>query len=267
MGIPGSLGGFDAGLIEFGGVGELAEFLERLSAVKVGRAVVGVVCYYGLEFGDSGFEVAVVGVIEGQTVAGEGVLGILFEQGSQGVGACTHPSMVTGAGTLKEDMSEELQGRPVRDSISEMSEFALPNDANTLGTLFGGKVMSLVDLAGSLAAVRHARGPVVTASVDYMTFLHPIHIGQLVILRSQVNRVFRTSMEVGVKVFVEDLRSREVKHTSSAYLTFVAIDKAGNKVPITPAIPESDEELRRFEDAGERRRHRLEMKARTTNQA
>ena len=174
--------------------------------------------------------------------------------------------MVTGTGTLKEDMSEELQGRPVRDSISEMSEFALPNDANTLGTLFGGKVMSLVDLAGSLAAVRHARGPVVTASVDYMTFLHPIHIGQLVILRSQVNRVFRTSMEVGVKVFVEDLRSREVKHTSSAYLTFVAIDKAGNKVPIAPVIPESDEELRRFEDAGERRRHRLDMKARTTNQ-
>jgi len=126
--------------------------------------------------------------------------------------------------------------------------------------------MALVDLAGSLAAVRHARTPVVTASVDYMTFLHPIHIGQLVVLKSQVNRVFRTSMEVGVKVFVENLRTREVKHTSSAYLTFVAIDKEGNRVPIAPVIPETDDERRRYEDAGERRRHRLEMKARTTNQ-
>ena len=142
--------------------------------------------------------------------------------------------------------------------------FRSPNDANTLGTLFGGKVMALVDLAGSLAAVRHARSPIVTASVGYMTFLHPIHIGQLVILRSQVNRVFRTSMEVGVKVFVENLRTREVKHTSSAYLTFVAIDKEGNRVPIVPVIPETDEERRRFEDAGERRRQRLEMKARAT---
>ena len=161
-------------------------------------------------------------------------------------------------------MSEEIQGRPVRESMSEMSEFALPNDANALGTLFGGKVMALVDLAGSLAAVRHARGPVVTASVDYMTFLHPIHIGELVILRSQVNRVFRTSMEVGVKVFVENLRTRQVKHTSSAYLTFVAIDKEGARVPITPGIPETADEQRRFEDAGERRRQRLEMKARAS---
>ncbi len=159
-----------------------------------------------------------------------------------------------------------MMGRPVRESASEMSEFALPNDANMLGTLFGGKVMSLVDLAGSLAAVRHSRGPVVTASVDYMTFLHPIHIGQLVILKSQVNRVFRTSMEVGVKVFVENLRTREVKHTSSAYLTFVAIDKEGNRLPITPVIPETEAETRRFEDAGERRRQRLEMKARTKTQ-
>lgn len=266
MGVARPLGGFDAGAIQFGGVGESPQFLQGLPAMEIGRAVVGVVGDYSLEFSDRSFQVAVVGVIEGQTVAREGVLGVLFEQGSQGIGTCTHSSMVTGIGTLKEDMAEELQGRPVRDSISEMSEFALPNDANTLGTLFGGKVMSLVDLAGSLAAVRHARGPVVTASVDYMTFLHPIHIGQLVILRSQVNRVFRTSMEVGVKVFVEDLRSREVKHTSSAYLTFVAIDKAGNRVPIAPVVPESEEELRRFEDAGERRRQRLEMKARTTNQ-
>jgi len=85
-----------------------------------------------------------------------------------------------------------------------------------------------------------------------------------VILRSQVNRVFRTSMEVGVKVFVENLRTRQVKHTSSAYLTFVAIDKEGARVPITPGIPETADEQRRFEDAGERRRQRLEMKARAS---
>src|SRR2546425_3478793 len=112
----------------------------------------------------------------------------------------------------------------VRESVSEYSELALPNDANGLGNVLGGKVMHLVDLAAALAAVRHARCPVVTAAVDYMNFLHPVKIGQLILLRSSVNRVFRTSMEIGVKVFVEDLQTGAVRHTSSAYLTFVAID-------------------------------------------
>lgn len=157
--------------------------------------------------------------------------------------------------------NNSLPGRPVHESISEMSEHALPNDANALGNLFGGKVMSLVDLAGALAAMRHGRCPVVTASVDYMNFIHPVHIGQLVILRSSVNRVFRTSMEVGVRVTVENLLTGERKHTCSAYLTFVAVDRNGLKVMLPPVIPESDEELRRFEEAGERRRIRLEMRA------
>ena len=263
MVVAGAFRRVDPLAVEFRGIGKFAQFLKRLTAVEVCGAIVGVISDQRSEFGDGGFQVAVVGVVQRESVADEGVLGILFEQGSQGVGSCTHASMVA---TLRESMPEETQGRPVRESMSEMSEFALPNDANALGTLFGGKVMALVDLAGSLAAVRHARGPVVTASVDYMTFLHPIHIGQLVILRSQVNRVFRTSMEVGVKVFVENLRTREVKHTSSAYLTFVGIDKEGNRVPIVPVIPESEDERRRFEDAGERRRQRLEMKARTSTQ-
>jgi acyl-CoA hydrolase len=142
-----------------------------------------------------------------------------------------------------------------------MSEFALPNDANVLGTLFGGKVMAMVDLAASLAAARHARCPVVTASVDQMTFLYPIHIGQLVTLKSSVNRVFRTSMEVGVKVFIEDLRTREIKHTSSAYLTFVAVAPDGGKVPVIPVIPQTEAEQRRFDEAGQRRAARLAMKA------
>jgi acyl-CoA hydrolase len=153
-----------------------------------------------------------------------------------------------------------LQGRPVRESYSEYSELALPNDANSLGNLLGGKVMHLVDLAGAMAAMRHSRHIVVTASVDHMTFLHPVRMGQWVRLHSAVNRVFRTSMEVGVKVMVEDLIRAEIRHTSSAYLTFVAIDQAGNHVPVAPVIPESPDEIRRYEEAGKRREYRLTLK-------
>jgi acyl-CoA hydrolase len=153
-----------------------------------------------------------------------------------------------------------LEPRLVRESASEYSELALPTDANLFGFLLGGRVMHLVDLAGAMAAMRHARRPVVTASVDHMNFLHPIHIGQLVILRSSVNRAFRTSMEVGVKVLVEDLLTGERKHTCSAYLTFVAIDAEGNRIAVPPVIPETDEEKRRYEQAGRRRAYRLEMK-------
>jgi len=154
----------------------------------------------------------------------------------------------------------ESAGRFVRESISEYSEFALPTDANTLGNVLGGKVMHLVDLAAALAAVRHSRCAVVTASVDQMTFLHPVHIGQLIVLRSSVNRVFRTSMEVGVRVEVENLLTGHIKHTSSAYLTFVAIDKDGRRVAIPPVIPETDDEERRFAEAEERRSYRLAMR-------
>ena len=160
-------------------------------------------------------------------------------------------------------MPEEitLPARPVRESISEYTEIALASDANPLGNLLGGRVMHLVDLAGAIAAARHSRRPVVTASVDYMTFLHPVHIGQLVLLKSQVNRVFRTSMEVGVKVWVEDLRTGERRHTSSAYLTFVALGPAGERVTVPQVIPETEEEKRRYEEAGERREWRLSQKA------
>lgn len=155
-----------------------------------------------------------------------------------------------------------LPGRPVRESVSEYSEIALPNDANPLGNLLGGRVMHLVDLAGAIAAARHSRMPIVTASVDYMTFLHPVHIGQLVMLKSQVNRVFRTSMEVGVKVWVEDLRTGDRRHTSSAYLTFVALGPNNQRVPVPPVIPETEEEIRRYEEAGARREWRLAQRSR-----
>jgi acyl-CoA hydrolase len=127
--------------------------------------------------------------------------------------------------------------------------------------------MHLVDLCGAIAAMRHARCPVVTASVDQMTFLHPVRLGELVRLRSQVNRVFRTSMEVGVKVWVENLHSGDIRHTSSAYLTFVAIDPAGNRVVLPQIMAETEDEKRRFEEAAERRAYRLAFKDKTKNTA
>jgi len=150
----------------------------------------------------------------------------------------------------------------VRESISEYSEIALPGDANSLGNVLGGKVMHLVDIAGALAAMRHSRRSVVTASVDSMNFLHPVHIGNLIVLRSSVNRVFATSMEVGVRVEVENLRTGDRRHTSSAYLTFVALDENDRPTAIPQVIPESEDEIRRYRQAEERRRYRLEMRGR-----
>jgi len=150
----------------------------------------------------------------------------------------------------------------VRESVSEYSELALPNDANSLGNVLGGKVMHLVDVAAAMAALRHARRPVVTAAVDSLHFLHPVHISELMILRSSVNRVFRTSMEVGVKVETENLMTGKRLHTCSAYLTFVALDESGKATPIPPAIPETEEEKRRFRQAEERRESRLALRNR-----
>ncbi len=174
----------------------------------------------------------------------------------------THPESGP-TGPAGQPADADLTPRPVGESASESSEFALPTDANVFGYLLGGRAMHLMDLAGAMAAMRHARRPVVTASVDHMSFLHPIHIGQLVILLSSVNRVFRTSMEVGVKVLVEDLMTGKRMHTCSAYLTFVAIDAMGNRVPVPAVIPESEEEKRRYKQAGERRAYRLELKNRS----
>ena len=146
--------------------------------------------------------------------------------------------------------------RPVKDSQSEMVEIVLPNDANPLNALLGGRLMHWIDLAGAMAAHRHARSYVVTASVDHIDFLVPVRVGSLVVLRSSVNRVFRTSMEVGVKVFVEDYIQGKREHVASAYLTFVAVDGKGGRIQVAPVIPETEEQKRRFEDAGRRRETR-----------
>jgi acyl-CoA hydrolase len=155
-----------------------------------------------------------------------------------------------------------MEGKPVRESASDYSEIALPTDTNAFGNVLGGKVMHLVDLAAAMAGLRHARQPVVTASVDSLQFLQPVHIGELIMLRSSVNRVFRSSMEIGVKVTTEKLLTGERRHTCSAYLTFVAIDREGKAISIPPVIPETEEEIRRYREAGERREYRLAMRNR-----
>jgi acyl-CoA hydrolase len=153
-----------------------------------------------------------------------------------------------------------MDGRPVHDSLSEIAEFALPVYSNPLGNVLGGHIMHLVDLAAATAAIRHSRSAVVTASVDSMSFLHPIKIGQLITLKASVNRVFRTSMEVGVKVLVEDLQRGIVYHTNSSYVTFVALDEEGKPHPVPPVIPETETEKRRWREADARRAQRLALK-------
>lgn len=139
------------------------------------------------------------------------------------------------------------------ESQSAMAEIVLPNDANPLGALLGGRLMHWIDLAGAMSAHRHSRAYAVTASIDHLDFVTPVHIGDLVILKSSVNRAFTTSMEVGVKVWVESYIEGTTKHVSSAYLTFVAVDRAGRHLPVPPVVPETAEEKRRYDDAGRRR--------------
>jgi acyl-CoA hydrolase len=159
------------------------------------------------------------------------------------------------------------QPRPVRETQSELNEIVLPNDTNPLGALLGGRLMHWIDIAGALAAHRHSRSYVVTASIDHMDFWVPVRVGDLVILRSSVNRVFHTSMEVGVKAWVENYLSQTRQHISSAYLTFVAVDGKGGRIPVPPVIPETGEEKRRYEDAGRRRElRRAELERKRRNQ-
>jgi acyl-CoA hydrolase len=159
------------------------------------------------------------------------------------------------------------QGPPVRESRSQYTQVTLPNDANNLGNVLGGHIMHLVDMCGGLAAWRHAQGPVVTASVDQMSFLSPVRVGEVLILKSSVNRVFHSSMEVGVKVWVEDRNTGKIRHASSAYLTFVALDEKGDPIAVEPAIPETDEDKRRYEEAGARRERRLLERQNVRNKA
>ena len=150
---------------------------------------------------------------------------------------------------------------PATASRVEMTQLVMPGQANSLGTGFGGTIMQWTDQCAGMAAMRHARLPVVTVSVDQFTFLSPVRIGQIAILRGQVNAVFHTSMEVGVEVHTEDPRTGEQRRCCDAYLTFVALGPDGRPVRVPPLTASSAEERQRELDAAVRRASRLALRA------
>jgi acyl-CoA hydrolase len=146
--------------------------------------------------------------------------------------------------------------RTVASTQSEMTEIILPNDTNTLGNLLGGRLMHFIDITGAMAAYRHSRTHVVTAAMDHIDFIRPVRLGDLLTLKSSVNRAFSSSMEVGVKVWAENTRTGEIVHVASAYLVFVAINQQGERQRVPELLPESADEIRRYEGALRRREHR-----------
>ena len=148
--------------------------------------------------------------------------------------------------------------KPVKESQHETSELMMPGDANNLGHVFGGVILSMMDKCAAIAAFRHSRASVVTASIDRVDFREPIFLGDLVVMKASVNFVGRSSMEVGVRVEAEELLTGRRRHTNSCYLTFVAVDTDGKPIEVPELRPETPEELRRYEAAKERRRRRLE---------
>ncbi|CAN5430860.1 acyl-CoA thioesterase [soil metagenome] len=154
-------------------------------------------------------------------------------------------------------MTSTLPPRHPADSATEMVQVVLPNDANPLGFILGGTVMHLIDIAGAVACHRHTRSLLVTAAVDGLQFLHPIKVGDLIILHSRVTAAWSTSLEVEVEVFSEETLTGVRRMTSRAYLTFVAVDRDGARLPIPGLILESDDEKRKAAEADARRAERL----------
>jgi len=148
--------------------------------------------------------------------------------------------------------------RTVRETQHETSQLMMPQHSNNLGHVFGGVILSMMDTSAAISAIRHARTNCVTVSVDRVDFREPIHLGDLVIMKCSVNFVGRTSMEVGVRVEAENLQTGIRRHTNSCYLTFVAVDRNGRPVEVPKLVPETEEEIRRYEAANARRRPRLE---------
>ncbi len=151
--------------------------------------------------------------------------------------------------------------KTVKESQVIMTEMVLPQDTNAIGTIFGGKVMSLIDIAAAMAAGKHARSVVVTASIDALNFVAPVKLGEYVHIKASVNYAGRTSMEVGVRVDKENPLTGEMKHTASAYLTFVALDSDGKARQVPELVAESPEELRRMDSAKKRRASRIQLAA------
>jgi acyl-CoA hydrolase len=158
-------------------------------------------------------------------------------------------------------MAESLAPKPASASETEMVQVVLPNDANPLGFILGGTVMHLIDIAGAIACHRHTRTLLVTAAVDGLEFLHPIKVGDLIILKARVTCVFHTSLEVRVDVYSEETLTGKRLQTSRAFLTFVAIDRSGARIPVTPLLVETDEDRRECEAAHARRAARLRRKS------
>lgn len=154
-------------------------------------------------------------------------------------------------------------GHPTEDSkkvsLSQvvMTQLVLPSHTNALGTIFGGTIMSWIDIAAAIAAQRHSGKNVVTASIDHLNFIAPVRIGWVVNLFASVNYAARTSMEIGVKVIAENPKTLETFHTVTAYLTFVAVDEKGKPTPISKLVPETEVEKRRYQEAVQRRDIRL----------
>ena len=148
--------------------------------------------------------------------------------------------------------------KTVRESQHETSELMMPENANNMGHVFGGVVLSMMDKTAAIAAFRHSRSSVVTASIDRVDFRQPIHPGDLLVMKASVNYAGRTSMEVGVRVEAEELLTGRRRHTNSCYLTFVAVDRNGRPLEVPEILPETEEEKRPFAAAMERRRRRLE---------
>lgn len=156
----------------------------------------------------------------------------------------------------------DLTPKPASESATEMVQVVLPNDANPLGFILGGTVMHLIDIAGAIAAHRHTRSLLVTAAVDGLQFLHPIKVGDLILLKSRVTCTFTTSLEVEVEVFSEETLTGRRRMTSRAYLTFVAIARDGAKVPVPPLLLETADERAQAEHARQRRAERLKHRDR-----
>ncbi|HYB93934.1 MAG TPA: acyl-CoA thioesterase [Vicinamibacterales bacterium] len=157
-------------------------------------------------------------------------------------------------------MIPSLTPKRWQDSTAETVQVVLPNDSNPLGFILGGTVMHLIDITGAIACHRHTNRLAVTASVDSLDFIHPIRVGDLVILKSRVTCVFTTSLEVEVEVFSEEIKSGERRLTSRAFLTFVSLDDNGKPTQVPPLVVDTIEDEERCRQAHERRSDRLKRK-------
>jgi acyl-CoA hydrolase len=151
-------------------------------------------------------------------------------------------------------------GKAPAASQIETTQIILPGDTNALGTAFGGKVMQWIDIAAAICARRHVQGIAVTASIDSLQFIAPIHLGDLLIFKASINRAWRTSMEVGVRVECESATTYTRSLAASAYLTFVAVDESGRPKQVPPVLPQTESDLRRFTAAEARRNQRLQSR-------